>query len=448
MADPKDIETVVIVMMENRSFDHMLGYLSLPDYGRDEVDGLRTEGNPLAPVWPPQFVLPGPHAPFRLPNPREPLPNKMDPYHERFNIEMQLGIPPPGSTTFPMKGFVQSFPDTVNMGGVNRPVVMGYFTGEDVPTTHFFAENFLICDHWFCSVPTSTQPNRLMAMSGISRLDNTRQQLMPEQPLVFKWLTDHGVRWRVYAEGLPFFSLMASQWESIFNANLYRQFINLAYDIKNESAATFPQVIFVEPRYTNAPHIDTPHDDHAPSAVDGGQRFLMEVYAALTANRDRWMKSVMVVTYDESGGFFDHVSPPNVQTLAPAGVAYPTFNSLGVRVPAFIISPFVEPRSVLHRDLDHTAILQFFAERFGNGHYSAEVDARMNAGLDSFSAALSLLSAREDVPPPPGISPGFTTQAVPQDAMSLAFGEELAGMKAQFPDEIAQRFPKLSEHFG
>jgi phospholipase C len=445
MADPQSVDTIIVVILENRSFDHILGYLSLPDYGRDEVEGLRTDGTHLPSVWPPQFVLPGPYSPFRMPSPHQPLPNNMDPPHERPNIAIQIGAQVGG--TYPMKGFIQSYGDKINVGGVNQPVVMGYFTGEDLPTTHFFSENFLICDHWFSSLPAGTQPNRLVAMSGMSRIDLNRQGLIPEQTLVFKWLTDRHVRWRVYTEGIPFFSLMKSQWPAIFIPKFYRPFPNLAIDIKNEPATTFPQVIFVEPRYTNAPHVDTPHDDHAPSAVDGGQRFLMEVYAALTANPARWKKSVMIVTYDEHGGFFDHVSPPRVPTPAPGG-AYPAFESLGVRVPTFIISPFVEPRSVYHHDMDHTSILQFLGERFGNGHYSAAVDSRMSAGLESVSAVLSLSTAREDIPSPPSVSQGFTPQAVPYDAMSLAFGEAFARMNAKFPDKVSERFPKLSGHFG
>jgi len=446
MADPKAIDTIVVVIMENRSFDHMLGYLSLPDYGRDEVEGLKTDGTHLPLTWQPPYILPGPYTPFRMPSPRRPLPNKMDPPHERPNIATQLG--PQANGIYPMKGFIQSYGDKINVNGVNQPVVMGYFTGEDLPTTHFFAENFLICDHWFSALPAGTQPNRLMAMSGTSRIDLNRKGLIPEQQLVFKWLNDRGIRWRVYNEGIPFFSLMKSQWPAIFELKFYRPFTSLAHDIKNEAGSTFPQVIFVEPRYTNAPHVDAPHDDHAPSAVDGGQRFLMEVYAAITANPARWKKSVLIVTYDEHGGFFDHVSPPRIPTTAPAG-AYPAFESLGVRVPAFVISPFVEPRSVFHHPMDHTAILQFLGERFGNGHYSPAVDTRINAGLESISAVLSLSDARVDIPPPPGVSQGFTTSmAVPFDSMSQAFNEAFAGLNARFPDEVSKRFPKLSGHFG
>jgi phospholipase C len=450
MDDLNSIETIVVVIMENRSFDHMLGYLSLPDYGRDEVEGLKPDGSQIPLSWQPPFVLPGPYTPYRMPGPNLPLPNKMDPPHERPDIAKQIGPVQvgDGGVTYPMNGFVQSYDGKMNVNGTDQPVVMGYFTGEDLPTTHFFAENFLICDHWFSSLPAGTQPNRLMAMSGTSRIDLNKTGLIPEQPLVFKWLSDHGVRWRVYHEGIPFFSLMSSQWPKIFDDNFYRPFTSLAHDVRNEGDNSFPQVIFVEPRYTNAPHIEPPHDDHAPSAVDGGQRFLMETYAALTSNSDRWMKSVMVVTYDENGGFFDHVSPPSVETSAPKG-EYTKFDSLGVRVPSFVISPFVEPRSVFHHDMDHTAILQLLGERFGNGRYSAAVDLRMTAGLESVSATLSLTDARTDVPPPPGLSQGFTARAAtPPDPMSQAFATAFAGMNKRFPAEVSDRFPKLSGHFG
>lgn len=441
-----DIETIIIVMMENRSFDHMLGYLSLPDYRRDEVDGLKLkpESTPQNPIWESNFVVPGPYTPFRLPDPRVPFEPKTDPPHERLNIQLQLGVPQGG--VYPMNGFVQSYPATINVNGKDRPIVMGYFTGEDLPTTHFFSEKFLICDQWFSSLPTGTQPNRLLAMSGQSRIDVNVNKTLPDQSLVYDWLTAHGVRWRVYSESIPFFSLMPSQWDAILNGKNFRMFINLAHDILNEDAATFPQVIFVEPRYTNAPHIDPPHDDHAPSAVDPGQRFLMEVYAAITANPARWSKSVMIVTYDEHGGFFDHVSPPLIPAAAPNG-EYPAFTSLGARVPAYVISPWVEPRSVLHNKMDHTAILQYLGEEFGGGHYSGEVDARINAGLDSVSAAFSLPNARVDIPPPPGITPGFNPQAVPFDAMSQAFEEAFKGMKATHGAEVMKRFPKLFGHF-
>ncbi len=172
----------------------------------------------------------------------------------------------------------------------------------------------------------------------------------------------------------------------------------------------------------------------------------MQVYAALTANPERWKKSVMIVTYDEHGGFFDHISPPHIESADPDGV-YPTFKSLGVRVPSYVISPFVEKRTAYHETMDHTSILKFLGERYNGGSYSAEVDARVDLGLESVAATLTLDEARVDIPAPPATSEGFTTQNQPTDAMSLAFGGALAQLKKDFPTEIATRFPKLFAHF-
>lgn len=445
-ANLEDIHTIVIVMMENRSFDHMLGYLSLPDYGRKNVDGLKLDAatSALHPAWPPEFVVPGPYTPFRLPDPRAPLPG--DPPHERRNIATQMGTPGQAQSTYPMKGFVQSYPGTININGNDMPVVMGYFTGEDLPTYHFFAENFAICDHWFSCLPAGTQPNRLMAMSGQSSID-TNRDLLPSQPLVYDWLTERGVRWRVYHEGLPFFSLMPSCLPKILDSDLFRSFEQFDDDFVHETDNTFPQVIFVEPRYTNAPHVDTPHDDHAPSAVDGGQRFLMEVYAAVTANPDRWNSSAIIVTYDEHGGFFDHVSPLNVPQVDPS-TKYPQFTSTGVRVPAFVVSPFVEAGQVFNRNLDHTSILQLLGEKFGEGKYSDLVDARKAGGIGSVSSVLSLQSARPGVAPsPPAVTEGFTPQSTPFDAMSNAFGKAWEALKAKDAVAAQRLFPKLFSHF-
>jgi phospholipase C len=444
--DLNNIETIIVVMMENRSFDHMLGYLSLPDYGWTNVEGLKPGGSQSSLEWPPSFVLPGPYTPFRMPDPRAPLPG--DPPHERKNIATQIGSPVPdgsGQPVYPMKGFVQSYPGTINVNGTDMPVVMGYFTGEDLPTYNFFVQNFTTCDHWFSSLPAGTQANRLMAMSGQSLIE-TNKSVLPDQHLVYDWLTECGIRWRVYHEGLPFFTLMPSCLDKVLDPNLFRTFEQFDDDFVNEQDATHPQVIFVEPRYTNAPHVDTPHDDHAPSAVDGGQRFLMEVYAAITANPARWSKSVMIVTYDEHGGFFDHVSPLNVAQADPA-TQYPQFNSTGVRVPAFVISPFVEPRHVFNANLDHTSILQLLGEKFGGGTYSDLVDARKAAGIGSVSSVLTLAAARADAPSPPAVTEGFTPQATPFDAMSQAFAKGWDGLKEKDAAAAQRLFPKLFSHF-
>jgi phospholipase C len=145
-----------------------------------------------------------------------------------------------------------------------------------------------------------------------------------------------------------------------------------------------PNVIFIEPEYTDGPHVD-PNDDHPPTGVAKGQALLADIYNIVVGNADRWQKTLMIVTYDEHGGFFDHVPPPPI----PCTVAGVQFTTAGVRVPAFVISPYVAPGSTFSGTLDHTSFLQLLADRFNAGQtYSAAVAARQSY-LVALSSALT-----------------------------------------------------------
>jgi len=442
MANPA-VKTIVILMQENRSFDHMLGYRSLPPWNRPAVDGLQAD-----PAWQQRYGNPGAGGTYlasRLPDPSVVLPG--DPVHDRPAIAVQLGTPASG--VFPMTGFVQSCPtlDPVT----NQPVVMGYFDGNELPTTHFFAENYVICDRWFASLPASTQPNRLMLMAGESLIDNNKD-LLPSQPLVYNWLRQHNVRWRVYHESLPFFSLMPEWVPEILLDDNFREFNRIFADIQNEADATFPQVIFIEPRFTDAPHLEVPNDDHAPSALSPGQDFLAQAYAAVTSNPDRWRGTVFLVMYDEHGGFFDHVSPPAVATPPPAGATYAPFASLGARVPGFVISPLVVAGAVYSGILDHTSVLKFIADTFAGGSYSPAVDSRP---VDSISGVLVTLQppggVRTDLPVPPAVAVGFGPEANPTPADAnltpMGFSHALDNLRAHDRGGTSQKFPKLVKRF-
>jgi len=189
--DLKSIQTIVIVMMENRSFDNLLGYRSLPPNGAD-VDGIRSDPGWLRSVANPYADLF--FEPFRLTDPFHPI--DVDPHHERPDIATQLGGRQNGR--FRLNGFVQSY---VNSGGHcadhdHPPPVMGYFAENEAPVAHFFADHYAICDRWFSSLPAGTQPNRLMAMSGFSTID-TNQEPLPNQEILYDWLTKNKVKWRV-----------------------------------------------------------------------------------------------------------------------------------------------------------------------------------------------------------------------------------------------------------
>jgi phospholipase C len=373
MAKLDAIKTIIVVMMENRSFDHILGYLSLPPFNRTDVDGLKNDA-----AWLAQFTNYDNGReikPFLSLDPYD-MPDDFDPPHERPNMAANLGDSL--GTVYPMNSFVSAIPSSVSTNPDVRKLVMSYFGAEQVPMSHFFSQNFAICDRWFSALPAGTQPNRLMSMSGETMID-VNHSILPTQGLVYDWLTAHGVSWRVYHQGIPFFTMMLKWVSEIVLSNHFRPFNNLASDLMNSSPDDLPQVIFVEPTYQDAPHLGFATDEHAPSGVSNGQEFLMQVYNALV-NSPFWDNSLMIVDYDENGAFFDHVTPPMIPTAAQTGAVWndlSAFISLGPRIPAYVISPFVKPGSVYHGILDHTSVLKLIGEKFGaNGSYSPLVDAR------------------------------------------------------------------------
>ena len=425
------IDTIVVVMMENRSFDNMLGYLSLPAYGGKKVDGVRDDQHWLASVENP---WPYPNGfRYRLGHVFEPrIP---DPPHERPNVATQIGARR-ADGTFSMDGFIEN--------AKGDSMVMNYYWPADIPVTDFLARNFCVCDRWFASLPAGTQPNRLMAMSGYSRIDLNSSAFIPDQYLVYDWLDAHRIRWRVYHQGFfPFASLIPRWWHEVVDNDRFRKFEHFALDIELEPDTSFPQVIFVEPVYTNAPHAAPEGtDDHPPSSVSGGQHFVLDIYRALIANSKRWARTVMILTYDENGGFFDHVSPTAVMTKPPA-FEYAVFETTGVRVPAIIISPLVSEAKVHSGLLDHVSILKFIAQKFGDaGHYSPEVDARQ---VGSVADTLDLSAPRAAIPQPPDASviPGPSGRVILPAASNnaAAFTRAASGMRLQYGYKLATKFP-------
>jgi phospholipase C len=388
------IKTIVIVMMENRSFDHMLGYLALEENWRD-MEGVR----PNDPAWLAKTTnryRGKTYQPFLQKNITGRL--RADPPHEFKDIARQMGLLLDGK--FPMNGFVENYANAkAKPPIISKPPVMGYFSGVQLPVTDRLARNFAVCDQWFSSLPAGTQANRLMAMAGYSLIGHNTLPL-PNHELIYSWLEEREINWRVYHEGLPFFAMMPNQVGRILSSGRFKPLKDLWGDARDESPTEFPEVIFIEPSYTDAPHLDSSRDDHAPSSVVGGQQFLNEVYRSIRVC-SRWQNLVMVITYDEHGGFFDHVSPPLLETKPPAGNhTNPGFRSLGVRVPALVISPFVSARHFCSNRFDHTSILKFIGEKFGtrNGHapgYSVDVDRRE---VDSVYDVLNLDTARDENP--------------------------------------------------
>jgi phospholipase C len=393
--DLSRIQTVVITILENRSFDHILGYLGMPDSGHPlagRIEGIQHAQLYYAhDTYQPRAIT----SPVLTPGPP----------HEREDIDVQIN-----SLAGPMHGFVQSYRNVYPNDDATR--VMEYCIKGYLPTTDFLARNFSICDNWFAPLPASTLPNRLMAMSGYSLVDHTQsgyfqiaQDLFHNNPddLVYDWLTARGISWRVYLGGYSFFFMEMPRLLGLYEGDVQVQKLFRPIDrlIDDFQTGDLPQVVFIEPLYEDDPRRGTAaaSDDHPPASLYGGQRILKIVYDALSAGA-AWNNLVAFFTYDEHGSFFDHVRPPAIATAPPSQALYSEgFKTLGVRVPSIVVSPFVRPASLCEEILDHTSILKFLGEKFNGGRYTDLVD---NRPVQSASSALDdqLLASGSTAPAP------------------------------------------------
>jgi phospholipase C len=176
----------------------------------------------------------------------------------------------------------------------------------------------------------------------------------------------------------------------------FRRLSDLPNDLASESPDVRPQVVFIEPDYHDSPlHFHEPCDNHPPLAMEPGEAFLGQVYRWLAATTNVWAESVLIVTYDEHGGFWDHVPPLPIVYRGPNGIA---FDSTGPRVPTIVAGPFAR-QTVSHEQLDNTSILQLFAERFGapGEAYSPQVQARAQQGIRSVSLLLDTAASNNDL---------------------------------------------------
>jgi phospholipase C len=440
MANPLDqVQTVILLMMENRSFDHMLGHLTL-DSPELPVEGLKagSMGD-----YTNDYLDTG-YPVFPFANDQE-LDNDLPHEYNAVATQMQLNSI---TGTYTMHGFVEAYADAGYQ--VNPQCTpMGYFQQAQVPITDFLARNFCVCDHWFSPLPASTQPNRTMALCGDTPIFKTKTQLIDIQTNLFDWMNANNIKWRVYHDGFSFYTLYPKLWPFVLGDN-FKRFNTFYADQLIDPAPGDPQVIIIEPSYQDAPHFGSvhPNDNHAPLAVGFGEDFIRQAYLAATANSKRWAQTVMVLYYDEHGGFYDHVPPPAISYMTTESPDE-KFLSLGPRIPGIVLSPWVAAGSAFSGTLDHTSVLQFLAEKFTPGSpFSTTVSNRKAAGIQSLTETLSQQDARP-IPPVPTMqipvetSLGkFLPTASPGD-MEQSFTNAANALIAQQPQAAFATYPEL-----
>jgi phospholipase C len=350
-----NIDHIVVLMQENRSFDHMLGYLSLPyeqgGMNRKDVDGLKGgEFNTFNGKTFPSFRMAAGDTIFS-PGP----PNGAD--HAAIQIN--------GGK---MDGFVQAQADVFGPATAHR--VMGYHTADNVPTYDALARDFAVGHRWFSSHPGPTFPNRFYAFTGRPNIDAwgawEYENPSPFRPVftdtIFDHLTERGVSWTLFEHYYSFLRLFERHTfdsEKIVSFNdPVKGFAAMA------KSGNLPAVSFIEPHYMDYP--PGSFCDEAPSDIRNSQKFIRERLVEAVVASPKWDKTLLIITYDEHGGFYDHVPPrPAVQ------VSKEMLDTTGVRVPCFVISPWVKGGSVFGSDalhFDHTSILKTIARRFLNDH--------------------------------------------------------------------------------
>ena len=390
MATRDPIRHVILLMLENRAFDQMLGDLKSANPDLDGIDRARPNTNPDPKTGSPLAQRPG--ARFALPP-------KLDVGHEPENVDAQIGA---GAGATPMAGFVADFRASNPAGaddGLAAEVMAYYAVGnagapDALPVLQGLARAFVVCDRWFSSLPGPTWPNRLFALTGTSAgwrhmPSSARPSAAPfvyGQDTIFDRFADKGLTARTYCDSMSMTWILRKMW---WHPSRRRSLADFDRDVAGPEM-NFPAFALVEPDYFG----DTPSDQHPPHDVRRGEALIARVYNGLRQNQALWESTLLVVTHDEHGGFYDHVPPP--ATVAPDDAAQDGFDftRLGVRVPALLVSPWLAP-GVCHTQFDHTSVLRYLADKWG-----LVALGRRAAGANSIAQALpNLLDVpRTDAP--------------------------------------------------
>jgi phospholipase C len=382
------LKHIVVIMKENRSFDHIFGGIA----------SVQPEADVAGPSFTNKDSKGVAVTPFHLTTTCV----GFDPDHQWNAMHTQVNA---GK----MDGFVSS---AATSTGGDGHFVMGHYEATDLPFYYFLAGTFAIADHYFPSARTGTFPNRDYMLLGTSDgVTATQYVQWPSASLttIFDELKSAGVTWGVYADDHPLEETLnnpAKNWEKL---NTWSPVSKLLDDFKN---GTVPNVVFVDGR-------ENVDDEHPTANVQSGEAWTKRIYDAAVAS-NAWSSTALLLTYDEAGGFADHVPPSESTCLArPQDSA---FHELGVRVPLIAISPWARRHYVSHAEKQHTSISRFIEAVFDLPAMTAR-DANSDGLLDMFDFACA--------PQPIAAAPASGTggcggaAAITLDKTSFASGETI-----------------------
>jgi phospholipase C len=406
------IEHVFVLMLENRSFDHLLGFAGLRGIDARTGEPTRAEGltgseSNALPSGERITVSPG--ADFILP---------IDPGHDFDDVLEQLCGPGSGYSggAYPpidLSGFASRLAAHIanTRARVDASVAMRGFRPDQLPVLDALAREFAVCDHWFSSMPGPTWPNRLFVHAASSAgLDDSPTSLRSATAIVHGYQFEHGtlydrldrakLPWHIVeGDALPQSLAMGGMIERAVEG----RFIGMDGLRERLRDPGFRDAyVFIEPSYghvlADGRNFKCGNSQHPLDDVTRGEKLLKDVYEAIRES-PHWPTSVLVVTYDEHGGFYDHVAPPPAaepgDTFDPGSNKHGfRFDQLGVRVPAVIVSPHV-PRGVVdHTVYDHTSLLATVEHLYGLEPMTAR-----DAAAARFDHLFATSAPRQDAPP-------------------------------------------------
>ncbi len=419
------IEHIVVLMLENRSFDNLLGWLYDPanDAPFDKVpadfEGL--SGKNLSNPAPDGRIVPA----GKTDDPRSPQPNPGEPYEDVYSqlynvAKVEFKNVPSNPPQPPnMQGFIRNYAEQKDVPA-DPAIIMKALTPKTIPVLSSLAHNYAVCDHWFASIPTQTFCNRSFVHAGTSSgyVNNGGGGLcfVNETQTIFDLLEKAGKKWNVFVGGwlLQSFTLLTqkSMWK--YALTRFAHFKDFLAAAKKKGG--LPHYSFIEPIYFDSliwgPENDmhpecNPYEFDGPSNLHRGEALIATIYDAIRNSPD-WESTLLIILFDEHGGCYDHVPPPSapeckvainpqdkfIPASQPGGVDF-KFDRLGPRVPAIIISAYTPPQTRLHHVFEHTSILSTVINCFGLP--TGQLGKRQCKALD-VGDALPLRSPRTDRP--------------------------------------------------
>jgi phospholipase C len=442
----QSVNHIIIFAQENRSFDHYFGAMrsywaanGIPD---QSFDGL-PQFNPatgIAPLQGPVPAIPGcdptqpyPQSDVCVPDTSNTISSfhfasvcqeEQSPFWNESHVDWDYNDPQ-GNSSAALNGFVisaandarQQSPVLMDTNGIRA---MGYFDGSDLNYYYFMASNFATSDRWFSPVMDRTQINRMYLLAATSA-GHVYPLVAPETPLtattIFEELQNAGITWKIYidpaATTCPTDPTPACLYnysyinqfaygETILNSpTLSQNLVPISQFTTDVQNGTLPQVALIEP--ASAVGLDehpSDYDTSSPTNVQPGAQYAAGLINALMTSSS-WQDSAMIFTYDEAGGFYDHVSPqpmPSPDGIAPVdlqagdvcdstgttGGATCNFTWTGYRLPMIVISPFAKKNYVSHTVYDYTAILALVEKRFGVAALTKRDAAQADMSTDFF----------------------------------------------------------------